>query len=97
MGRPTMNHIPNVWTLKGDQFKEPVQYLGCGLDNIWLASGYHKETVDGEMVITVRDLDGLHKAIGRFLVKRKKLFNGKEIRFLRQQMDLTQSELARLI
>ena len=92
-----MNHNPNIWTLAGDQIKKPVQYLGCGLDNIWLASGYHTDEVDGEASIIVRDLDGLHIAIGRSLVKRKKILSGKEIRFLRQQMDLTQSELARLI
>lgn len=92
-----MNHAPNIWTLKGDQIREPIQYLGCGLDNIWLASGYDLETIDGEPCITVRDLDGLHQEIGRSLVKRKKLLTGKEIRFLRLQMDLTQSELARLV
>ena len=52
-----MNHAPNIWTLKGDQIREPIQYLGCGLDNIWLASGYDLETIDGEPCITVRDLD----------------------------------------
>jgi len=92
-----MNPTQNVWTLGGDQIKEPVHYLGCGLDNIWLASGYQTDIIDGEEYITVRDLDGLRRAVGRTLVKRKKLINGKEIRFLRQQMDLTQSELARLV
>jgi len=92
-----MNPTQNVWTLGGDQIKEPVHYLGCGLNNIWLASGYHTDIIDGEEYITVRNLDGLHRAIGRTLVNRKKLINGKEIRFLRQQMDLTQSELARLV
>lgn len=87
----------NVWTRCGDPIKEPIQYTGCGLDNIWLSSGYHVEEVDGENFIRISDLDGLHSAIGRSLTKRKKLMNGKEIRFLRQQMDLTQSELARLI
>jgi hypothetical protein len=76
-------------TLSGDQIKEPVHYLGCGLDNIWLASGYRTDIIDGEKYITVRNLDGLHQAIGRTLAEGKKLLNGKEIRFLRQQMDLT--------
>ena len=43
------------------------------------------------------NFDGLLEAIGRSLVRRKKLLSGKEIRFLRQQMDLTQSKLARLV
>jgi putative transcriptional regulator len=87
----------SVWTLYGDPIKEPIQYKGCGLDNIWLSSGYLTELCDGESVLSIRDLDGLHAAIGRSLVKRKKILAGKEIRFLRRQMDLTQSELARLV
>jgi transcriptional regulator with XRE-family HTH domain len=50
------------------------------------------ETIDGDTVIMVRNLDGLHAAIGRSLVRRKKLLSGKEIR-----LDLTQSKLARLV
>jgi putative transcriptional regulator len=85
------------WSLRGHQIKEPIQYKGCGLDNIWLSSGYELEDIDGEKSIIVRNLDGLHAAIGRSLIKRKKILDGKEIRFLRQQMDLTQSETARLV
>ena len=47
--------------------------------------------------VTVKNLVGLHKAIGRYLAERKKILTGKELRFLRLQMDLTQSELARLV
>ena len=92
-----MSHVQKVWLREGEAVKEPIQYGGCGLDDIWLAGGYDLETIDGEPTITVRDLDGLLAAIGRSLVQRKKLLTGKEIRFLRRQMDLTQSELARLV
>lgn len=92
-----MSKVPKVWRLGTEQNKEPVRYLGCGLDDVWLASGYDLEVIDGESTITVRNLDGLHAAIGRSLVKRKKLLTGKEIRFLRTQMNFTQSELARLV
>ena len=77
--------------------KTGFQYTGCGLHNIWLSSGYEIEWIDGEEAITIHDLDGLHAAIGRALVNRKKSLNGPEVRFLRLQMDLTQAELARLI
>lgn len=86
-----------VWTRGREPLKNPIQYMGCGLDDVWLAGGYELETVDGELTITVHDLDGLHEAIGRYLVRRKKLLTGKEIRFLRLQMDLTQSRFARLV
>jgi DNA-binding transcriptional regulator YiaG len=45
----------------------------------------------------VRDADELHRAIGLFLVRNKKVFCGKELRFLRKEMDLTQSELGKLL
>jgi putative transcriptional regulator len=92
-----INKVPNAWTLGTEKIKEAVPYTGCGLDDIWLSSGYELETIDGEPTITVRNLDGLIEAIGRFLVRRKKLLTGKEIRFLRQHMDMTQSKLARLL
>jgi putative transcriptional regulator len=46
--------------------------------------------------VTIKNLDGLLDAIGEDLVARKKILSGKEIRFLRHQMDITQSDLARL-
>lgn len=84
-----------MWVHKGEEAKTPYQYRGCGLDDVWLLNGYDVEEIDGERAITVRNLDGLLKAIAQSLVKRKKVLNGKEIRFLRLQLDLTQSDLAR--
>jgi DNA-binding transcriptional regulator YiaG len=92
-----MSHATKVWTLGTEARKKLLQYTGCGLDDIWLGSGYDKVVADGEEAIIIRDLDGLHEAIGRSLVQRKKLLTGKEIRFLRLQMNLTQSKLARLV
>lgn len=84
-----------VWSRNGDLADEPLHYKGCGLDDVWLMS-YERGVSDGEEYITIPDLEGLHRAIARYLVERKKILTGKEIRFLRIQMDLTQSELARL-
>jgi len=86
-----------VWALNGEEAKKPFRYTGCGLDDVWLISGYDVEEIDGEKAITIRNLDGLHKVIGQALVLRKKILSGSEIRFLRRQMDLTQSELSRLV
>jgi len=86
-----------TWALGAEERKDPYHYTACGLEDVWLANGYDVEEIDGEAVIIVRKLDALHRAIGRFLVRRKKLLAGKEIHFLRKQLDLTQSELARLL
>jgi DNA-binding transcriptional regulator YiaG len=71
----------------------PLHYTACGLDNIYLLNGFTRETVDGEEYVTIEDLEDLWKAIGIHLVTTRKALAPKEIRFLRQQMDMTQAEL----
>jgi DNA-binding transcriptional regulator YiaG len=76
--------------------KNPVgdyRYTESGLDNVYLENGFHYENGD----VQIDDIDGLHRAIGEFLITHKKDLSGKEIRFLRQEMLLSQSILARLI
>lgn len=92
-----MSNDLEVWSLGDEEAKDPFLYKGCGLDDVWLISGYDVEEIDGDQAVVIRNLDGLHRAIGKSLVLGKKILNGKEIRFLRKQMDLTQSELARLV
>lgn len=72
-------------------------YTECGLDNIYLVNGF--KYVDGPVSgrVVIKDIDGLHEAIGRMLVNRKESFTGKEIRFLRQEMLMSQEALAKLL
>jgi DNA-binding transcriptional regulator YiaG len=86
-----------AWHHIGEKPKAPLHYKACGLDDVYLASGYEIEDTPHGKGISVKNADELHKAIGAFLVSNKKLLAGKEVRFLRHQMDLTQSELARLL
>ncbi len=71
-----------------------LHYKACGLDDVYLLSGWSRENVEGENYITVEDLDDLWKAIGLHLVTERKALAPKELRFLREYMDLTQAELA---
>lgn len=85
------------WHLKGEVLKQPLPYPDCGLDDVYLLNGYEiVETTHGKG-LTVKDTDGLRAAIARSLATRKKVLSGKEVRFLRKEMDLTQSELGRLV
>ena len=52
---------------------------------------------DGEEHITIHNLDGLWKTIGLHIVLRQKTLAPQEVGFLRQQMDLTQAELAKML
>jgi DNA-binding transcriptional regulator YiaG len=72
---------------------DPLHYTACGLDNVYLLSGFKRETIDGEEYVTIEDMDGLWKAIGLHLVTTRKVLAPKEIRFLRQHMKMTQAEL----
>jgi putative transcriptional regulator len=96
MGELVMNQ-PAAWRHNGEKDKEPLHYTACGLDDIYLKSGYEiVKTPHGEGV-AIKKLDELHLAIGCNLAERKKLLSAKELRFLRKHMDLTQSELGKLL
>ena len=73
---------------------EPLHYTACGLDDVYLVNGFSRETIDGEQFTTIEDMDSLWKAISRHLVTKRKVLAPKEIRFLRNQMDMTQADLA---
>lgn len=72
-------------------------YTESGLDNVWLLDGF--AFVDGSQgrQVTIEDLDGLHEAIGRLLIEKKKNLTGREIRFLRHEMLMSQTTLAKLL
>ena len=72
-------------------------YLESGLDNIYLLNGFKYIDSPRGKQVTIKDIDGLHKAIGCILIKEKKNLSGKEIRFLRHEMLMSQSTLALLI
>lgn len=86
-----------AWQLDGDDVKEPLHYPECGLDDVYLLNGYETVETPYGSGIAVKDVDALREAIAWHLATRKKALTGKEIRFLRKQLDLTQSELARLL
>jgi putative transcriptional regulator len=72
-------------------------YQECGLDNIYLESGYTiHETPYGEGV-SIYLTDELHKAIGEWLISVPKPLDGAELRFLRLEMEMTQRDLASIL
>lgn len=69
------------------------QYTECGLDSVWLASGFRREqTPYGETVI-VENEAALEQAIAKHLIGHKRQLSGNEFRFLRNIMGLTQTAL----
>ena len=83
--------------LKREVEYAPLHFVGCGLDNVFLTSGYDFfDTPEGRGV-RIRNLDELHGVIGEYLAAHKNALNGKELRFLRKHMGLTQAELGNLV
>jgi len=87
----------NFYLMGEETAKKPFQYRACGLEGIYLLNGYEVEEHDGEEHVSIRDVDGLHNAIGRHLVAHRKALAPREIRFLRNTMGITQADLAEML
>lgn len=73
-------------------------YTECGLDNIYLVNGFKlTKTKSGDEEIFIHDIHGLHKAIGMILISKRGLLSGKEIKFIRSMLDLSQTALAKIL
>ena len=75
----------------------PYHYTECGLDNIYLSNGFKFHDTARAKAVSIHDIDGLHKAIGLYLVTSQKDLSKKEVRFLRDEMLMSQSTLGQLL
>lgn len=73
------------------------RYTECGLDNIIVRGMNFLKDDAGEQVVTIRNVAGLHRAIATAIVTKPASMTGKELRFLRTEMGLTQAELAAIV
>jgi DNA-binding transcriptional regulator YiaG len=69
-------------------------YRESGLDNILLVNGFCEEDTPYGRVVSFDNIEGLHKAIGHWLVTLPRPLHGAEMRFLRHELDLSQKRLA---
>lgn len=76
--------------MKKQAQKELYHYTDCGLDNVWLASGYKRVSSPYGEGVSINDMDGLHRCIADLLVNKQGPLTGSEFRFLRTELDLSQ-------
>ncbi len=76
---------------------EGYHYTECGLDNIRLMNGYEFHDTPYGPSVSIQNVDGLHEAIGLNLATQSAPLKGKEVRFLRLELDLSQASLAALL
>lgn len=73
------------------------RYTESGLDNIVITGIDVLVADDGEQCVSIPNINGLHKVIAHGIVMRKSGITGKELRFLRTEMGMTQAELAETV
>lgn len=69
-------------------------YTECGLDNIHLMNGFK---VDRDGTLFIEDIHGLHKFIAQRLVYLGRKLKGKEIRYIRHYLDISQKTLGKML
>jgi len=60
----------------GECDKAPYHYTECGLDDVYLLSGYETESTEYGDTVSVKEADALHVAIGVFLATQTKVLTG---------------------
>lgn len=73
------------------------RYTESGLDNVIIHGAELVVDDDGEEVVSIPNINGLHKAIAESILLRQSSMSGKELRFIRTEMGLTQAELAEIV
>ena len=72
-------------------------YTECGLDNVWLENGYAVHRTPYGRGVSIDDADGLHVVLVAEVVKKKGRITGKELRFLRSHLALSQVNLGKCL
>ena len=69
---------------------------GIGLSNVYLLNGFHIENDDGDETITYENIAGLYFEIGRAISSNPFTMRPEEFRFVRKQLEMSQSDVAAL-
>lgn len=72
-------------------------YKICGLNNIYLQSGYTEKDTPSGKAVSIQNVDDLHKAISLDIVNQVARLSRKEFKFLRLELDLSQKALGLLM
>lgn len=72
-------------------------YYECGLPNVLIHGLESFRDDDGDVVIQITAINALHSEIARGIVRHAAGMSPEELRFLRTEIGLTQSELAEIV
>jgi DNA-binding XRE family transcriptional regulator len=77
--------------------KKPYHYTECGLDYVYLVNGFEPIDTGYGPVVQVMNASKLDRAIADVVVRRQSRLVGREVRFLRGILDMTQAELGKAL
>jgi transcriptional regulator with XRE-family HTH domain len=80
----------------GDKM-EIYHYTECGLENVIIEGMDVVKDHDGEETVTIQAIGLLHQVIAEGIVMLPAKMSGRELRFLRTEMGLTQAQLAEVL
>lgn len=72
-------------------------YTECGLDNVFIEGMASVNDHAGNATVTVSAVGLLHRVIAEGIVNLPSKMSGKELRFLRSEMGMTQEKLAEVL
>lgn len=72
-------------------------YTQCGLNNVWLENGFTVKSTPYGKGLAIEDAVGLHQVLALDLTQKKGSITGKELKFLRVVIGLSQEGLGRLL
>lgn len=72
-------------------------YTESGLNNVWLKNGYSTTQTPYGKALSIQNADGLHQLLAIDLTKKAGRLTGKEFRFLRVMLSLSQQSFATMM
>jgi len=76
---------------------EGFHYTDCGLDYVYLTSGYTIHETDQGTGVSLKNARQLHERLALDIVSRPYPLRGQEVRFLRAMLTVSQESLARVL
>ena len=73
------------------------RYTESGLDSVLIEGAHIVHDDAGERCMTIPNVNGLHKAIAHGVITRQGSMTGRELRFLRTELGMTQAELGEML
>ncbi len=73
------------------------RYTDSGLDNVMIEGVNFVHDDSGEECLMIPNINGLHKTIAYGIIVRRAGMSGRELRFIRTEMGMTQAELATML